>query len=207
MQSKSLLIAIAAFAVTATGAQAFVGTQNYSQLGLSTQQVQAFTQARDLRRKGEVEKARDVLLEAGVTEDTLATLRSATHGPHQAVHEAVLANDFEAFKLAIVGTPLADIVTTEADFAEFKKAHDLKTLGKMSEAKVILDELGVPHKGMGRHHQKMHGLKDLSEEERDALLVARQANDTETMKAILIEAGVTEERIEKMITKRTWRGE
>lgn len=207
MQSKSLLIAIAAFAVTATGAQAYVGTQNFSQLGLSTQQVQAFSQARDLRRKGEVEKARDVLLEAGVTEDTLSTLRTATHTSHQAVHEAVLANDYEAFKLAIVGTPLADIITTEADFADFKKAHDLKSEGKISEAKELYGELGLKGKGMGmgRHH-KMH-LPELTKEQKDALLVARQSNDIETIRAILVEAGVEEERIEKMITKRTWRGE
>lgn len=206
MQSKSLLIAIAAFAVTATGAQAYVGTKNFSQLGLSTQQVEAFTQARDLRRKGEVEKARDVLLEAGVTEDTLASLRTATHAPHQAVHEAVLANDYEAFKEAIVDTPLADIIITEADFVEFKKAHDLKTEGKISEAKDIFGDLGMPGKKMGRHH-KMFRLPELTTEQRDALLVARQANDQETMKAILVEAGITEERIEKMITKRTWKGE
>ncbi len=206
MQSKSLLIAIAAFAVTATGAQAYVGTKNFSQLGLSTEQVQAFTQARDLRRKGEVEKARDVLLEAGVTEDTLASLRTATHASHQAIHEAVLANDYDAFKEAIVGTPLADIITTEADFADFKKAHDLKAEGKISEAKEIFADLGMPGKGMGRHHKMLH-LPELTTEQRDALLVARQANDQETMKAILIEAGVSEERIEKMITKRTWRTE
>ncbi len=206
MQSKSLLIAIAAFAVTATGAQAYVGTKNFSQLGLSTQQVQAFSQARDLRRKGEVEKARDVLMEAGVTEDTLASLRTATHAPHQAVHEAVLANDYDAFKEAIVGTPLADIVTTEADFVEFKKAHDLKSEGKISEAKDIFADLGLSGKKLGRQH-KMFRLPELSDDQRDALLVARQANDQETVKSILIEAGISEERIEKMITKRTWRSE
>ncbi len=214
MQSKSLLIAIAAFAVTATGAQAFVGTNYLNQAGLSSGQVQAFTQARELRRKGEVEKARDVLVEAGVTEETLASLRKASKASHSAIHEAVESGDFNAFKEAAEGTPLYDIVNTKEDFVLFKQAHDLKLEGKFIEAQEIFDDLGMPAKGMkrgvgmgmgmGKGHRNQDFL-DLTDEQRDALRVARQANDEETVKEILKEAGVSEDRIERVMEKRNWR--
>lgn len=203
MQSKSLLIAIAAFAVTATGAQAYVGTHYSQQLGLSTVQVQAFQQARDLRRKGEVEKARDVLVQAGVDENTMASLR---HASHEAIQEAVEANDFAAFQDAVEGTPLYDLVNTEEDFALFRQAHELKEEGKFIEAKLILDDLGLqvkPGKRFG--HGKFHGaFPGLTAEQRDALRAAKEANDKDTVEAILREAGISEERIEKVLTKRNW---
>lgn len=204
MQSKSLLIAIAAFAVTATGAQAYVGTKYAAQAGLSSGQVQALQQARDLRRKGEVEKARDVLLEAGVTDETMASLRKASH---DAIHDAVEANDFAAFKEAIEGTPLYDLITTEADFALFREAHTLKEDGKFVEAKEILDDLGVaPHHFKKGHGRMGRGLGiELSDEERDALRAATQANDKETVAAILKQAGVSEDKIERVLSKRGWR--
>jgi hypothetical protein len=214
MQSKSLLIAIAAFAVTATGAQAFVGTNYLNHSGLSSQQVEAFTQARELRRKGEVVKARDVLVKAGVNEETLSSLREAARASHEAIEEAVEAGDFTAFRKAAEGSPLYDIVTTKADFDLFKQAHDLKANGKFKEAKEILTDLGLPANGMnggrtgegmgrgGRHHENFLGL---TFEQRDALRVARQANDEETVKEILKEAGITEPIMEHKIEKHNWR--
>lgn len=193
MQSKSLLIAIAAFAVTATGAQAFVGTNYLNQSSLSIEQVEAFNEARELRRKGEVEKARDVLLEAGVNEETVASLRRASHSSYLAIHEAVVAGDFAAFKKAVEGTPLYDIVTTEADFELFKQAHNLKSDGRFAEAKEILTNLGVsPRQMHSSQHRVLHheSFLELSDEQRDALRAARQANDQETVNAILEEAGI-----------------
>src|SRR3989344_3415276 len=169
MPSKSLLIAIAAFAVTATGAQAYVGTHYSQQLGLSSVQVQAFHQARDLRRKGEVEKARDVLVKAGVDEETMSSLR---HASHEAIREAVEDNDFAAFQAAVEGTPLYDLVNTEADFALFRQAPELKEEGKFIEAKLILDDLGLQAKpGMRHGHGHLYGgafpgLTNRSEERR-----------------------------------------
>jgi hypothetical protein len=204
MQSKSLLIAIAAFAVTATGAQAYVGTHYSQQLGLSSVQVQAFQQARDLRRKGEVEKARDVLVQAGVDEDTMASLR---HASHEAIHEAVAQNDFAAFQAAVKDTPLFDLVNTEADFALFKQAHELKENGKFVEAKLILDDIGLQVK-LGKRHAygRFYGgaFPGLTDEQKDALLVAKQANDKETVEEILREAGISEQKIEKVLRKHTW---
>lgn len=208
MPSKSLLIAIAAFAVTATGAQAFVGSNYLNQTNLSIEQVEAFNQARELRKAGEVEKARDLLVEAGVDEDVISELRKAAHAAHAAIHEAVEAGDFEAFKKAAEGTPLYDIINSEADFALFKQAHDLKSEGKFAESKAILDELGVvpPKMGEGRGHVRHHEfLAELTFEQIEALRVAKQANDEDTVKAILKEAGIDEAKIEQKMEKRNWR--
>ena len=213
MQSKSLLIAIAAFAVTATGAQAFVGTNYLNQSGLSTQQVEAFTQARELRRKGEVEKARDLLLEAGVTEETLKSLRKASRESHEAIHNAIKDGDFEVFRKAIEGTPLYDIINTEEDFKQFREAHELRMDGKFDEANEIFDDLGMPTPkmgdgkgmGMGMGRGERHGdFLELTDEQKDALRVARQANDEETVKEILKEAGLSDDKIERVIEKRNW---
>ncbi len=213
MQSKSLLIAIAAFAVTATGAQAFVGTNYLNQSGLSTQQVEAFTQARELRRKGEVEKARDLLLEAGVTEETLKSLHKASRDSHEAMHNAIKNGDYEAFRVATEGTPLYDIINSEEDFKLFIEAHELKKEGKKDEANEIFDDLGLPTpkmeggKGMGKEMRRgipHDDFLELSDEQRDALRVARQANDEETVAEILKEAGIAEDKIERIIEKRNW---
>lgn len=130
MPSKSLLIAIAAFAVTATGVQAYQGTQLLEKAGLTQEQISAFETARELRKAGEIEAARDILVEAGVDEEVIISVR-------QAIHEE--------------------------------------------------------RKTQPRHHGMMGRpdfLADLSEEQRDALMVARQANDKDAVKAILKEAGI-----------------
>ncbi len=198
MNSKSLLIAIAAFAVTATGAQAYVGTKTLSRAGLSSEQISALEEARHLRAEGEVEKARNVLVEAGVDEAALAAIREAARAAREAMLSAVETGDFAAFKEAVIDTPLADVVTTEADFELFREAHELRAEGKHDEAREILDELGVPEpqghgKGFGRGHGYGHGPRgdrpELSDEQRDALRAARQANDMATVRAILDEAG------------------
>jgi predicted DNA binding protein len=132
MQSKSLLIAVAAFAVTATGVQAFQGTELLQKAGLTEEQIEAFESAREKREAGDLAGARDVLIEAGVDEEVLASVR-------EAVHEERQTN--------------------------------------------------------GKHHSMMMGgrarfLEDLTDEQREALEVARKANDKEAVKAIMEEAGI-----------------
>lgn len=83
-------------------------------------------------------KARDVLLEAGLDEEALKHLREAAKAAHQAMYDAVADEDYEAFKDAIEGTPLSDIITTEADFKQFVKAHQLRKSGEHDEAKKSL---------------------------------------------------------------------
>lgn len=207
MQSKSLLIAIAAFAVTTTGAQAFVGDKYFNQSGLSALQIQAFTQARELRQNGDKDAARDLLLKAGVTAETMDSLRVAAHASHDAIHAAVLAGDYSAFKEAVAGTPLYDIITSEADFALFKHAHDLKRNGSFAEAKHIFNDLGVPTHQTGKHIKKHYNrFLELSDEQKDALRVARQSNNKENVEAILAEAGIMKPRhAEVKERKNQWR--
>lgn len=196
MNSKSLLIAIAAFAVTATGAQAFVGGDVLRRAGLSEDQVAALSAARNLRAEGEVVKARDVLVKAGIDESALASVREAVHKAREAMYKALREGDYEAFKESIRDTPLSDLITSKDDFDQFKKAHELRVAGEHAEAKVIFDDLGVmPPMGRGMgfahyRHTPNHEARGLTTEQREALQVARQANDRETVHAILEEAGM-----------------
>lgn len=116
MQSKSFLMAVAAFAVTTTGVHAYGGSKILNKAGISEEQIVAFEEARELRRSGDIEAARDRLIEAGIDEGTL------------------------------------------------KKVHH------------------------ARKHHKF--LEDLTDEQRDAFRVAKQANDRATMQAIIDEAGI-----------------
>ena len=196
MKSKPFLIAIAAFAVTATGVQAFGNSQMLEQAGLSEEQISAFEIAREKRELGDFEGARDALVEAGVDEDVLQSVHKAIHKNREAMYKALEATDYEGFRSAIAGTPLADVIDNEEDFKQFAKAHALKQEGEWGEAKAILNELGVEppqrHFGMGRHGGIKMGdeFQNLSQEQRDAIQVARTANDKEAVKAILEEAGV-----------------
>ena len=191
MYSKSLLIAIAAFAVTASGAQAFMGVNYAQRAGLSPTQTEAFSQARELRLKGRSDEARDVLLAAGIDEKTLGSLRHAAHSAHTAIHEAVEAGDFAAFKVAVADMPLSDIITTEADFETFSEAYRLRQSGEYSAAAALYTGLGITHHRSGRHPYKTIN-DSLTAEQRDALMVAKQNNDRATVKQILEEAGLEE---------------
>ncbi len=198
MKSKPFLIAIAAFAVTATGVQAFGGTQMLERAGLSEKQISAFEIAKERREEGDLEGARDALVEAGVDEDVLKSLHQVLRENRDAMHKALEDANYEAFKAVAVGTPIADAIDTEDDFMLFVKAHELKQEGNFEEAKVILDDLGVEppqrHFGMGHRGGMRMGdeFQTLSKEQRDAIQVARKANDKEAVRAILEEAGIGE---------------
>lgn len=211
MYSKSLLIAIAAFAVTATGAQAYVGAQYLERAGLSSSQVSALSQARDLRMKGKREEARDVLIQAGVDDKAIASIRQAARAAHDAIQEAVEANDYEAFKLAAADSPLIDIITTKEDFRQFVEVHNLKAEEKFIEARELMNDLGLPGGKMhyGNNPLRLNERESLyTKEQKDALRVARGANDFETIETIMKEAGVDDGRygMKKMnVMKKNWR--
>lgn len=197
MKSKPFLIAIAAFAVTATGVQAYQGTQILERAGLNDEQIEAFETARELRESGDFKAARDTLLEAGVDEKAMKSLHKALHEQRDAIRDAVVGEDYEAFKVAVAGTPLQEAVDSEADFKKFIEAHNLREEGKWSEAKTILDDLGIEPgermPGMG-HGKRMMArpdfLDELTDNQKEALEVAKKANDKEAVRAILKEAGV-----------------
>jgi len=191
MQSKSLLIALAAFAVTTTGAQAHVSNKYFNQAGLTSSQVQALSQARNLRQKGEIEKARDVLMGAGVTQETIDSLRHATRSAQSDIDVAIEKEDFSSFRQAILGTPLYDIINTEADFAHFREVHALKAEGKYIEARELMSDLGFESKIQNRTNRfyRPERYVELSDNEKEAIGAAKQANDPQTVQAILKEAG------------------
>jgi len=207
MQSKYLLIAVAAFAVTTTGAQAYIGSKELNRVGLSSHQVEALTQARELRSQGEVDKARDVLLSAGVDELTIKSLKQAVHASHQKLQLAVESGDYDSFREAIVGTPLMDIITTEEDFVVFKEVHTLKQEGEFVKAKELLDDLGLSTMSMKAYPHKHHTNRflELAPEQHDALRVARQANDRKTVKMILAEAGIVDIHPHPPVFKKEWK--
>ena len=73
--STSLAFAIAAFTLSAAGAQAFSSQAFLTKAGLSDDQVVAIQEARELRHMGDLDAARAVLIEAGIDLELLAELR------------------------------------------------------------------------------------------------------------------------------------
>lgn len=192
MQSKSLLVAIAAFAVTATGVQAYGGSKTFNRAGLNEDQVEAIEEARHLRATGDLTAARDKLAEAGIDETALQSIRRAADETRNVIHEALMAGDYEAFKEAVADSPLGDIITSESDFQQFQEARQQRLAGNWQVAEELIGGLDMDEEDWDDHR---HGMSPrapfgLSEEQREALRVARQANDRATMQAILDEAGV-----------------
>ena len=187
MQSKSFLIAIAAFAVTATGVHAYGGNKMLQRAGLSKDQVNAVEQAQALRAAGDVTAARDTLATAGITEDTLRSLHTTAEQTRSAAHEALAAGDYETFKAAVADSPLADLITTEADFDQFRAAHEFRHASDRQKVRVGQRDL---QQKPAKQSVRSPFLSELSDEQRDALRVARQANDRATIQAIFDEAGI-----------------
>lgn len=148
-KAKAFLIPVAAFAVTVTGASAF-NSEVLKEAGLSNSEISAFEEARELRQEGDKDAARDVLAAAGINEETMTQVRKAMREHREAhrdaIEEAVDNNDYEAFQVAVEGSPMAEIVDTEEDFEQFVKVHKLR-----AEAREIMDELGFerPERGEG----------------------------------------------------------
>ena len=140
MQSKSLLIAIAAFAVTTSGVFAYSGNSILERANLSAEQKTAITRARELKESGKLDAARDSLVEAGIDEEVLKKLHEAKHQVEREMQAALVAGDYAAFTLAIAETPLADIITSEADFEQFRAAQELKDNGDFIVAKELFDD-------------------------------------------------------------------
>lgn len=155
-KTKALLIPIAAFAVTVTGAQAF-NSQVLEDAGLTSDQVSAFEQAHELRKEGDKEAAKEVIVEAGIDMDAMHAVRDAMKNHrkemHTAIGEAIADEDYAAFTEAVAQSPIADIVNSEADFAQFSQAYTLREAGDMQAAREIMEDLGFePKEG----HMKGH---------------------------------------------------
>lgn len=192
--SKSLFVAVAAFVVTATGVHAFGSTELLVKAGLSEDQVIAVQEAQELKATGDMDAAKATLESAGITRETMQQIREVAKEAKQAVRDAVDANDYGAFVTAVADSPLADVITTEAEFDQFVEAHELKESGDRDGAKEILEDLGVDTDKFGKSHSK-RGLRAearelLTDDQREALQVAHEANDREAVRAIFAEAGI-----------------
>ncbi len=195
--SKSLFVAVAAFAVTASGVHAFGSTELLTRAGLSDEQVVAVQEAQELKVMGDMKGAKEVLESAGVTKQTMQQIREVAKEAKRAVHAAVEANDYDAFVVAVADSPLADVITSEAEFEQFVEAHELRASGDKDGAKELLESLGVDTKKHGKKHGGHKGLRThahahelLTNEQREALQVAHKANDKEAVRAIFAEVGI-----------------
>ncbi len=196
MYSKSLLIAVAAMAVSATSAQAYSG-EVLARARLTEEQQAAFAVARELREEGDFGGAKEVLIEAGIDEEVIERVKAAfleiKKESQTALRTALQGDDFDSFLEAVADTPLGDLITTKEDFARFKEAYELQNDGDKMAAGLIFSELGLSVADIvdsARNTDNWPTRSQLSSYEEEALQVARAANDSETVRAILEEAGL-----------------
>jgi len=162
--TKGLLIPIAAFAVTVTGASAF-NSSVLENAGLDTGQIAAFEQAHELRESGDKDAARDILMNAGVDMDTMHGVRDALKEHraqmHEAVEEALESGDYDAFLEAVQDSPMEGKVDSPEEFDLFMEAHELRESGDKEGAREIMEDLGLVGKMMkGKDHGRHKGNND-----------------------------------------------
>jgi len=76
MHSKPLLIAVAAFVLTTSSAQAFFNDKEMKKAGFTEAQIEAFAEARELKKQGKLDEAKEVLLKVvKVDNKKIETLR------------------------------------------------------------------------------------------------------------------------------------
>jgi len=158
-KTKALLIPIAAFAVTVTGASAF-NSSVLENAGLNGVQISAFEEARELREEGDKEGAREVLVVAGIDMETMHAVRDAMKEHRARMHDdvdaAIQNGDYDAFLVAVAGSPIGEIVDTPEEFSLFTEAFNLREAGDKEAAREIMEELGFE----GKMHKRGHGMKD-----------------------------------------------
>lgn len=195
-KSTSLFIAVAAFAVTASGVHAFSSPELLFKAGLTDEQVIAVQEAQELKAAGEVAAAKQTLRAAGITPETMRHIREVAKEAKQAVRDAVRAGDYEAFQAAIADSPLEDLITNETDFRQFVAAHELRTEGDANVANELYTDLGTqkPDRQIRQRDKggwyTSHWREQLTDEQREALMVAHMANDKDAVRAIFVEAGI-----------------
>lgn len=145
--STSLAFAVAAFAVTITSVQAFGSHEFLTNAGLNDDQVVAVQEARELRRLGELEAARDVLVEAGIDEETITELRKA-HKKHKHTHRHWLKDQIDE--------KLSDDQQAALQIA--RESNDREA------ARAILEEAGIERpERHGRGHHRTPNSSDVTE--------------------------------------------
>lgn len=152
---SKIMIPVAAFAVTVTGASAFnSGMIKDLDVDLTDAQISALEEAHALRDTAR-EEAKEILEEVGLDQEKMQeiheAMRGSREGHHKAVRAAIEAGDYGAYKTAVAGTPHADFINSEADFKELQEAHTLHRSGDRAGAEEIMGELGFerPQGGLG----------------------------------------------------------
>jgi|GEM_PF-3013280 len=143
--STSFAFAIAAFAVTLTSVQAFGNQEFLTKAGLNDDQVVAVQEARELRKLGNTDAARDILVAAGIDEETIQQLRKA-HKQHKHHHRHWLTQQIDE--------KLSDDQRAALQVA--RAANDRESV------RAILDEAGVERPQRGDYKQK-HDHRDATE--------------------------------------------
>ncbi len=151
---KQILIPVAALAITATSVSAFSDASLISKLNinLNDSEKAALEEAAEIRETAH-EEAKQVLEDAGITDERMTEIREAMHkarhAEREAVKAAVEANDYEAFNTAIADSPMASEIDSAEKFAKLVEAHNLRESGDIDGAKAIMEELGLKGPGMG----------------------------------------------------------
>ncbi len=130
---------------------------------LSEEQRTAIEEARELRKEGDKDGARNVLKEAGLDPEMrghrMRALtdeeREAMRAKHDAIRTAIEQEDFEAFKTATADAPFADMVTEE-NFKKLIEAHELMEAGDREEALELFREIDIPMPPFGGGPMMMH---------------------------------------------------
>lgn len=147
---KQIIVPVAAFAVTATAANAFAPNMLQKlDINLTDDQVEALEEARRLHHDGDVEAAKEVLDDAGLDETILDQLKDAGREHRDAVQNAIETGDYTLFRELVTEGPLAEAITSEADFNTLVEAHQLLQDGDREGAEVLMAELGLERRTEG----------------------------------------------------------
>lgn len=151
-RKKIALATLPALALLVLGSS--VASAHMRPFALTEEERTAIEEARELRKEGDLEGARDALLEAGL--DPHRRFAKMRHGmmhmhsgggeKHAALIEAIENNDYAAFTRAIAGTPFGEALR-EDEFAILVKAHELRVAGDFEGAREILQDLPHPKRG------------------------------------------------------------
>jgi DNA-binding transcriptional MerR regulator len=170
---KKIMIPVAAFAVTATAVSAFNGdVLRQLDTDLTETQISTLEKVSALRQNGASrDEIKNALSEAGIDHDTMKEIRTAMHDQREKMHDAIESaletKDYEAFMLAVVGSPLAEIITSKEAFDKITEAHALKESGDHEAARAIMDELGMKRGMMMGNKDGMHGFGGAQSHMRD----------------------------------------
>ncbi len=162
---KQIMIPVAAFAVTVTGASAFnTDVLDKIDVDLTNAQIEVLEEAHELRQEGaDKEEVQEMLEDAGLDKETMQEIREAAHEYRETIREAVWEaledEDFDAYLEAVEDTSRVNQIDSEDEFELLVEAHELREAGDKEAAREIMDELGFekPKHGKGKGGMRGQG--------------------------------------------------